>query len=525
MQPDVRPGPPDPTIGPDSLSGALPALPQWLLTDPKPVCSRLPWPSCTTHIPNPLAMGEFTNVLKRAGICEPGVVPIPGASVLLPWGVLLSERLAAQVRAAYGRLELYEYAYPHVVAQSCFEPMKDLLDVDNCLLRVATVRGASRERGVLTPTGEQVIASHWRQMVNRPEVLPIRMFQRGRYFRPVSSAGRSGKGVFAALESPDVFELHCCHETQESALRDFQRIAGGLAELADALPLPQFSGLRPPWGNRSQLYEWVIGCDTPLPSGECVQTSALYFQGQQLSRRYDIGLGKGQQRRHTWQLDGFVSRRMLYAQLYLSVRTDGSLSVHPRLAPTQVAILARSQHDDELMRMRELVSALQSLDLRPSLHCCKEGKELSSALKHWRDRGVPLLLMFFGRRESGDPPRIRLLRTDTEVELDQPGDCSSSWLAQQVAHGIADVEEDAGITILRRARAWTSFATSVVEARQALSDRQCVIAPVSPTRRHVEIVSSWKMGELSGFAAAPEPQPCIFSGRPTWARALLTRRI
>ena len=119
MQPDVRPGPPDPTIGPDSLSGALPALPQWLLTDPKPACSRLPWPSCTTHIPNPLAMGEFTNVLKRAGICEPGVVPIPGASVLLPWGVLLSERLAAQVRAAYGRLELYEYAYPHVVAQSC----------------------------------------------------------------------------------------------------------------------------------------------------------------------------------------------------------------------------------------------------------------------------------------------------------------------------------------------------------------------------------------------------------------------
>ncbi|MCC8366839.1 hypothetical protein J8V57_11175 [Xenorhabdus sp. PB61.4] len=532
MKPDVYIGSPNPQVRADSLGGILPTLPDWLTHNPKAVISQLPWPVCSSQTTTnstlaALTMGEFSRSLKQAGICDLGVVPIPGATVLLPWGVALSEIIATRIRTAYEAIELEEYAYPHVVAESCFEPMADLLDIERNLLRVATTidTQSQRERGILLPTGEQVIASHWKKMINTPDVMPIRMFQRARYFRPLSSADRSGKGVFSALEAADIFEFHCCHRTPNAALLDLQRIDSSLTALSASLPLPQIVGVRPPWGNRSELYQWAIGSDTPLPSGECVQTSALYFQGQELSRRYDIGFGKGEQRQHAWQLDGFISRRVLYAQLYLSARTNGSLTVHPRLAPTQVVILVRSRHDDEKKRMQELASMLQAAGLRPVLRYCEESKALTAAQKHWRDRGVPLLLLFFGRRSANDSPRIRLLRTDKELELDQPGNSSADWLTKQVTHAITDVENDVNYTIIHQARNQISFASSEAEACQALSARQCVIAPICPTRSHTDKVASWKMGELCSFTAAPEPQPCILSGRPTWARALLSRRI
>ncbi|AUH51387.1 hypothetical protein CXB49_11455 [Chromobacterium sp. ATCC 53434] len=530
MPSDVHPGPPCPQIDADALSGALPPLPGWL-ADLRPVAPRLPWPPRPSEPSLDLNQGEFARLLKQAGVCDLGAVPVPGACVLLPWGVALSERLAQLLREAFGELELDEYAYPQVVPQECFEPMADLLDAERCLLQVATGldRAQGRSRGVLTPTGEQVIASHWRQLLSQPETLPIRLFQRARYFRPVSSADRSGKGVFAALEAADVFEFHCCHAAMPDAQRDLQRLHLGLARLAESLPLPQLVGVRPPWGNREALYEWAVGGDTPLPSGECVQTSALYFQGQRLSRRYDIGLGKGEQRRHAWQLDGFASRRMLYAQLFLSAKADGSLSVHPRLAPVQVAILARAPGEDDGRRLHGLQQRLRALGLRPALEHCDDAKALTARIRHWRKRGAPLLLLYFGQRHAQDLPRLRLYRTDTDQELElelatAPTDDADA-LSQRLADALADIDDYAGAAVLRRARGQIAFAASEAEARQALAARKSVIAPVCPTRLHTEAVAAWRMGELCSFAAADEPAPCIFSGRPTWARALLSRRI
>lgn len=523
MCPDVQIGAPDPQFGSNVLGGTLPALPQWLTSKRAEATSRLPWPLSVPPQRTLLPMGEYVRRLKRSGICDTAIVPVPGATVMLPWGVALSERLAGQVRAAYARLDLDEYAYPQVVARQCVEPMADLLDLDQCLLHVSTALEGAKRRGILTPTGEHVIADHWRRMVRDPKVLPIRMFQRSRYFRPVSSADRSGKGVFAALESPDVFELHCCHLTRDQALNDLQRIAKALQGLIQDLPLPLFCGIRPPWGNRSQLYDWVLGYDTPLPCGESVQVSAMYFQGQKLSRRYDLGVGKGDQRHYLWQLDGFVSRRLLYAQLYLSINAQGAVCIHPQMAATQIVILALSQQESEWTGLKEARAQLQSLGQRPLLQRCPNGKVLHQALKQWRARGVPLIVLFFGQRESHELPRIRLMRTDTGAELDLPG--SFSGLAQQIADALADVQTSADHRIYENARACLSFVIDQNEARQALSHRQCVISALCPTQQHVETIASWRMGEVCSFAAAEECQACIVCEKPTWARALLSRRL
>ncbi|NHR05464.1 hypothetical protein HA052_09640 [Chromobacterium haemolyticum] len=474
-----------------------------------------------------LGLGEFTLRLKQAGICDLGVVQVPGANVLLPWGVALSERLVTLIRASFNEMGLDEYAYPQVVPEVCFEPMADLLDSQRGLLQIATRLDMEqgRSRGVLTPTGEQVIASHWRQLVHQSESLPIRMFQRARYFRPVSSADRSGKGVFAALEAADIFEFHCCHPLKQTALDDIQKLHQRLLKLVNELPLPQFVGIRPPWGNHSELYEWALGGDTPLPSGECVQTSALYFQGQQLSRRYDIGFGKGEQRQHTWQLDGFVSRRTMYAQLCLTAKQDGSLSVHPRLASTQIVILARSleQAHDERQQLQLLLGQLKAQGRRVLLEYCVDAKALTNKFKQWKGRGAPLLMLYFGRRHPQDQLRIRLYRTDSDQEVGASAD--TDMLARQVENALDDIDDDASETILRRARAQIVFASSIDDARDALAARKSVVAPVCPTRENAQEVATWKMGELCSFAAAENSAPCIFSGRPTWARALLSRRI
>ncbi|WP_156440011.1 hypothetical protein [Burkholderia savannae] len=523
MQSDVRPGSLSVQVTHDALTGELPSIPSWL-NDIRQESSQLPWSEGKIAGSTKLSLGEFTRRLKQAEICDSDIIAVPGAVVVLPWGVELCERFAQLVRGIYGELELQEYAYPQVVPESCFSPMADLLDLRRCLLRVGTEQDSKegRTRGVLTPTGEQVIANHWRHMVSRFDTLPIRLYQRARYFRPISSADRSGKGVFSALEAPDVFEFHCCHATEAAASDDIRRLARGLLEMSDALPLPQFIGVRPPWGNRNDLYEWGVGGDTPLLSGECVQTSAVYCQGQRISRRYDIGFGKNEQRRHAWQVDGFVSRRMMYAQLGLSTLADGSLIVHPNLAPIQIAVLARSQFEDERQALRSTFDEIKSRGLRATIDFVADAQVMKARIKQLRARGVPLLLLYFGRRHVQDAARIRLCRPDNEQELaiDENDD-----LPEVLSKALADVEASVNRLVHSQVRSLISFAQTEAQAKEMLAARKCVIAPIAPTRANVEAVANWRMGELCSFAAAEDVAPCIFSGRPTRARALLSRRI
>lgn len=527
MAPDVLVGTPEPKVTGDSLSGTLPALPDWLTAPYQSGRPRLNWENGKPPAMQSTGLGAFAKALKLAGICDADTVAIPGALVLLPLGVALVESLAAMIRDAYGQMHLEEYAFPQVIPEATFGPMTDLLDVNRCLLRVMTGSDAKagQSRGVLTPTGEQVIASHWRKLVRHPESLPLRIFQRARYFRPVSSGDRSGKGVFAALEAPDVFEIHCCHADQPAALNDLKAIARGLADLAHRLPLPQISGVRPPWGNRATLYEWAIANDTPLPSGECVQTSALYFQGQHLSKRYDIGFKRDGQRQHAWQIDAFTSRRMLFALLCLAVRDDGRMVLPLGIAPTQVALLVRSSSALDQTGVQAVHSALSTCGIRSQVRQCADSSEVTTALKDARQKGVPLAMLIFGAREPGDLIRIRLLRTDNDAEVGIDVDAIDERLLPYVTDAIADLTEAYQVAIQQRARSQTMQTTNLDEARERLSMRRSVVAPVTPTRANVEAFAQWRSGEACSFAAAPEPLPCLFSGRPTWARALLSRRI
>ncbi|WP_196486436.1 hypothetical protein [Burkholderia cepacia] len=523
MKNDVRPGSLSVHVTHDTLTGELPSMPAWL-KDARQASSPLPWADGKIAGSIKLSLGELTRRLNRAEICDSDIIAVPGAIVVLPWGVALCERFAQFVRDIYGELELQEYAYPQVVPESCFSPMADLLDLQRCLLHVGTDQDSmeGRTRGVLTPTGEQVIANHWQHAVSRSDMLPIRLYQRARYFRPISSADRSGKGVFSALEAPDVFEFHCCHATEAGASDDIRRLVRGLLEISDALPIPQFIGVRPPWGNRNDLYEWGVGGDTPLLSGECVQTSAAYFQGQRLSRRYDIGFGKKEQRQHAWQVDGFVSRRMMYAQLGLSTLADGSLIVHPNLAPIQIAILARSQFESERQALQLAFEGIKSRGLRVTIDFASDAHVMSARIKQLRARGVPLLLLYFGRRHVEDAARIRLCRPDNEQELviDENDD-----LPEVLLMALADVEASVNQLVHSQVRSLIAFAQTETQAKEMLAARKCVVAPIAPTRANVEAVASWRMGELCSFAATEDVAPCIFSGKPTRARALLSRRI
>lgn len=513
------------------LEGEFPSLPDWMLSPSNALPAVLAWkPSSkrseADNVKRMSGRHAFSKMLGLAEICELGVVPVPGAAIVYPWGVALLERFASIVRAHYGRALVQEFAYPSVIPSSWLTSLDHAVDVASSVLRVKTAADTemTRDRGSLTPTGEPVFYNHWRSMLKRGAALPIRAFQRATYFRPVTSADRSGAGVYRALESPDVFEFHCCHATAGVAEKDLHFIWDALLEVGKVISATTIPVRRPPWGNREGLYEWALAADAPLPSGESAQVMAAYFQGTKLSSRIGLTVRIEGALHNTCQIDGYVSRRLLFATLEQLLRPNGQICIPPNLAPIQVVFICRCSSVEDLESARSAADSLTSKGLRVSVEECAGSKDVRLAQRKWDLRGVPLVVLVFGRRNEAAEEVIRvvLVRHDEDAELVMSDLSQLDAIASQALDEIAT---SLRVRSERRALDRTRFARTSDEAQAALRERRIAVAPLIPTAAHVSTVGNWKMGEVLGFATAPAMERCILSHQYTNVRAVIASRL
>lgn len=512
----------------NEIFGHFPTLSAWFESPQDAAVDRLPWVTghwireeMSTSKNNGVKfdMAKFSSQLKKADICSFGDFSVPGSNILLPWGVSLNEHHAQKIRTLFKSATMQEYSYPSVVPEALFEPMADLMALNDSILKVGTDNDSAKHhvRGALTPTGEQVIYSHWKTQIRDKQDLPIRMFQRANYYRPVGSAVRSGGGVFSALEARDVYEFHSCYADSEMAKAELSNVLGQLQEFSAKSMTPTLWGVRPPWGNKQGIYEWSIAGDCPLENGKTVQVSAVYKQGTHLSRRYDITFSDSGQKKHVDIVDGFISRRHLYAHLLMLRNDESSLCLHPNMSSLD-AIVIGDRLDAE--SKDALIRKLTDYSGRVEFIWSDEKKGVKRILESWRLKGVPLRILCRHNR-AGDLV-FTSKRGDSNLESSFSG---IDLFDRQLADALHDVAGALQERLKRRFSELVRPAENVKHVRELLAAKKVVVCAMAPTKSNCDLVSTWGCGEVLSFCQADDAKPCVISLKPVVTRAYIARRI
>jgi hypothetical protein len=468
-------------------------------------------------------LGAFSAALARAGILDNTVVDLAGSVVALPYGVALLHRFRDRVHAIYRAHGLEEHEYPELVPASALLPVEELFDLSGKILHVGASPGATGEPGLaLLPTGEAAIYGHWAKSVRNRGDLPIRAYRRARYFRPVSRGRHAGRGLFYAMEHDDIFEFHCAYESCDELRGELRRHWKVLRTVLEAMHVPALWSTRPPWTNRQEVADWAVAADVPLPTLATTQVASLYNQGTRFSEPFGIGFREHGEMHHTFQLSGYVSRRLLLVHLLLGMRPSGRFFLHPDLAPVQVAVLLRAAREPDVLAGEALVQQLGAEGVRAQLTALDRPARVAAALESWSARGAPIVAMLFGAAEPGEPFRVVLRRSDSEQEAELPAGTDGLALTCRCLLG----EIAAGW----RRHVELFVAGRVVEVadadatREATGERLVAVCPLAVGEDTVREIGTWGTGEVLGFCGAREARPCVLTGRPTDAVALVSPR-
>lgn len=464
-------------------------------------------------------MQSFNAWLALADIADIDAVDVPGAYVLLPWGVRLAEHFAVLVRALAALENYPEVAFPHVVRAHVFDPVSDLVDAERALLKVGD--SAGRERLVLSPTGEQQVYTYWARSLRAREHYPARVFQRTRYFRPTSSHRRSGGGVFKSLEAVDVFEFHGCDLAEAVAESASELLSLRLAGFCARVGVPMIWSARPPWTNNGHLYSWCAGGDALLPSGQTVQVSGAYFQAQKYSRRFDIGVGRQSSRDYAWQHCGFVTRRLMWAALFNAAARGTCL--HPIIAPVEAVVLATDLSSTEAGLIASAIADTGLAGRRVHAELSLNKQQLNRQLKLWTQRKTPLVILIFGSGAGRhDVSRCVAMRGDSGREL-QLQDLT------QVGHFIPSVLEEIAATLERGGRLEVrdacASAQSLRQVARTRDEAKIAVAPIVGNERCIRALESEVRGEILGLTASLDDQACVVSGELSRLRAIIAPRL
>lgn len=462
----------------------------------------------------PAEARQFSEMLNKAGLFDFGSVPTPGAFVALPDGMFLLQKFFSLIQDAFERAGLSEHRFPVLLPNELLEPTAELFSLDKKILRVSAAGQPSLGLNYLAPTGESVVYSWLSRRVGKKEDLPIELYQRTTYFRPIRSGG--GLSFFRSPEAGDVFEFHGVYADQEAQRINLTRFSAMLDDVFRQLGLPVIWSIRPPWTNNQGVAAAVRAADLLLPNGKTIQLSALYDQGERFSKPYNISYRDGDATRYTSQLAGYVSRRALMALLWWS-SSQRQLTLPPSWAPLQVGVTTRKGTAQEKTVAAQLVSTLKSRGLRAAT----DERSLGTARRQLHERGVPLDIVV---REEQSGVRFVLTRESLNIEAEPllPGIDAA---ADATVEALAWIEQEERRQLAFNAAARQTLVTTLDEINEITAKGGVALLPLSVSEHAVKAVERSSKGEVLGFVEERTPLACSHSQAPVRTRVVIARRV
>jgi prolyl-tRNA synthetase len=279
----------------------------------------------------------YQDVVAKAELADNG--PVRGTMVIRPYGYALWERMQSEVDdriKAAGAVNAY---FPLFIPESYLRREAEHVEGFSPELAVVTHGGGKQleEPVVVRPTSETIINSYFAKWVQSYRDLPLLINQWANVVR-----WELRPRVFLRTTEFLWQEGHTAHATEADA-RDYARkILDDVYSdfMTDVLAVPIITG-RKTARERFAGATNTLTCEGMMADGKALQMGTSHELGQNFAKAFGIEFASADrgEREFAWQTSWGASTRMVGGLIMVHGDDDG-LRVPPRLAPTQVVVLA-----------------------------------------------------------------------------------------------------------------------------------------------------------------------------------------
>jgi prolyl-tRNA synthetase len=397
----------------------------------------------------------FQDVIAKAELADNG--PVRGTMVIRPYGYAIWELLQAdmdrRIKAA-GAANAY---FPLLIPESYLQREAEHVEGFSPELAVVTHAGGKEleEPIVVRPTSETVVGEYMAKWIQSYRDLPLLLNQWANVVR-----WELRPRLFLRTTEFLWQEGHTAHATAEDARAYATRILHDVyrAVMVDVLAIPVVTGRK----TRRERFAGAINTMTleaMTGDGKALQMGTSHELGQNFARAFDIGyLSTDGQRELAWTTSWGSTTRMV-GGLIMVHGDDAGLRVPPRVAPTQVVVLA--VRDETVEAARQIAADLGAAGLRVSLDD-RTDQPFGRRAVNWELKGVPVRIELGPRDLAGNVATVVRRLRDSGKETVGLADLTSTVVAAIDADQTHLLEE-----ATKRQTARTTAVATVDEAVEA----------------------------------------------------------
>ena len=398
----------------------------------------------------------YQEVLEKAQLADNG--PVRGTMVIRPYGYSLWERIQSEIDARIKRAGAENVYLPLFIPESYLKREAEHVEGFSPELAVVTHAGGKElaEPLVVRPTSETLFGELMAKWIQSHRDLPLLLNQWANVVR-----WELRPRLFLRTSEFLWQEGHTAHTTYEDAAAYTRRIHLDVYRdfLRSVLALPVLVGVK----TARERFAGAINtmtCEAMMGDGKSLQVATSHELGQNFAKAFDMTFSDADGRRQLCWTTSWGSSTRLVGGLIMGHGDDSGLVVPPRLAPTQVVVLAVKDDAGVLAAAREQCAQLDRAGVRVRVDDAVD-RGFGRRVTDWELKGVPLRIELGPRDvEAG---HLNLVRRDTGERV--PTEAAAT--GQAVPKLLETIQNDLLTTAAAQLASRTVQTESVEEAREA----------------------------------------------------------
>ncbi len=327
----------------------------------------------------------YQDIVNKAELADNG--PVRGTMVIRPYGYGLWERMQQDMDARIKETGTQNAYFPLLIPQSYLHKEAEHVEGFAPELAVVTHGGGKEleEPAVVRPTSEMIINEYFAKWVQSYRDLPLLINQWANVVR-----WELRPRLFLRTTEFLWQEGHTAHATYEEA-RDF---AARIHRHVYADFMREVLAMDVVLGRKTAEERFAGAINTltlegMMGDGKALQLGTSHELGQNFARAFHTQyLSKEGKQELVWQTSWGSTTRMIGA-LVMMHGDDNGLRIPPRLAPTQVVVLAIKGDDAVLAKVHEIGGALEAAGIRVHVDD-RTDTPFGRRAVDWELKGVPV---------------------------------------------------------------------------------------------------------------------------------------
>ncbi len=484
----------------------------------------------------------YQQVIRAADLAE--LSPVRGCMVIKPWGWAIWENMQAGLDGMFKDTGHENAYFPLFIPMSFME--KEAEHVEGFAKECAVVTHHRLEPGpdgglipapsakleeplVVRPTSETIIGAMYAKWVQSYRDLPIKINQWANVVR-----WELRPRMFLRTAEFLWQEGHTAHANEQEAWEETRLMLDVYAEFAEKfMAMPVVKGEKTA-GERFPGAVATLTIEAMMQDRKALQAGTSHFLGQNFSKAQEIKFqDENGEVAYAWTTSWGVSTRLVGALLMTHSDDDG-LVLPPRLAPKHVVILPIYRSDDERSQVLPYCESLQQ-ELQQQVYAGAhirvmiDDRDLRGGEKNWQHvkRGVPVRVEV-GPRDLADN-KVFLSRRD----VGKVGGMDRAKFVEGIGGMLTEMQDG----LFERAMALRESNTRRIDS---LDEFKEFFSPNNKKKPEIHGGFAWchwsedpAMEEVLKklkvtvrclpLDAQEEPGQCIFTGRPSRARAVFAK--